>query len=73
MAHILNYKYEIFPTKPERNQLFRIPGYSSIQWNRAVTIRKKLKQAVASGQFEDVIKTLLLEDPTTIKVSVARL
>jgi len=59
MAKILNYKYEIFPTKPQREQLYKILRQTRLQWNRAVTIRKKLKRALSSGQFEYVIKTCL--------------
>lgn len=59
MANLLNYKYEIFPTKPQRSQLYRILRESKIQWNKAVTIRKKLKRALVSGQFEYVINTCL--------------
>jgi len=59
MKHLLNYKYEIFPTKPQREQLNRTFRQTKIQWNKAVTIRKKLKSALMSGQFEHVIKTYL--------------
>ena len=59
MANILNYKYEIFPTKPQRAQLNRILRESRIQWNKAVTIRKKLKTALLSGQVEHVVNTCL--------------
>lgn len=59
MPNLLNYKYEIFPTRPQRAQLYRILRESKIQWNKAVTIRKKLKNALCSGQFEYVINTCL--------------
>jgi len=59
MANILNYKYEIFPTNPQRAQLNRILRETKIQWNKAVTIRRKLKTALVSGQFEHVVKTCL--------------
>lgn len=62
MAHLLNYKYEIFPTKPQKEQLYRILRQVRIQWNRAVTIRKKLKDALRSGQFGYVINELLSEE-----------
>jgi len=62
MAHLLNYKYEIFPTKPQRYQLYKILRQVRLQWNRAVTTRKKLKRALISGQFDYVIKTLLSEE-----------
>ncbi len=62
MAHLLNYKYEIFPTKPQRYQLFKILRQVRLQWNRAVTIRKKLIRALTSGQFDYVIETLLSEE-----------
>lgn len=59
MANILNYKYEIFPTKPQRAQLNRILRETKIQWNKAVTVRRKLKTALVSGQFDHVIKSCL--------------
>lgn len=59
MANLLNYKYEIYPTRPQRQQLNRILRESRIQWNKAVTIRRKLKRSLASGQIEHVIKTCL--------------
>ena len=59
MANILNYKYEIFPTKPQRSQLNRILRETKIQWNKAVTIRRKLKTALVSGQFGHVVKSCL--------------
>ena len=62
MPHLLNYKYEIFPTKPQRHQLYKILREGRIQWNRAVTVRKKLKRALTSGQFEYVINTILSEE-----------
>ncbi len=62
MTNLLNYKFEIFPTKPQRNQLFKTLRQVRIQWNRAVTIRKKLKGALVSGQFNYVINTILSEE-----------
>lgn len=59
MPNLLNYKYEIFPTAPQKAQLYRILRESKIQWNKAVTIRKKLKAALVSGQIEYVINTCL--------------
>ena len=59
MANLLNYKYEIFPTEPQRRQLNRILRESRLQWNKAVTIRKKLKGALEAGQFEYVIRKCL--------------
>ena len=59
MANLLNYKYEIFPTQPQRKQLNKILKQAKIQWNKAVTIRKKLKSALIAGQVEYVLKTLL--------------
>ena len=56
---LLNYKYEIFPTSPQRRQLGKILKHSKIQWNKAVTIRKKLKSALISGQIEYVLNTCL--------------
>jgi transposase len=62
MAHLLNYKFEIFPTKPQRDQLYKILRQVRIQWNRAVTIRRKLKRALVSGQFDYIIRTILSEE-----------
>ncbi len=59
MANLLNYKYEIFPTEPQRKQLNRILRESRLQWNKAVTIRKKLKRAFEAGQIEYVIRKCL--------------
>jgi len=59
MANILNYKYEIFPTAPQRTQLNKILRGTRLQWNKAVTIRKKLKRALIAGQVEHVINTCL--------------
>lgn len=59
MPNLLNYKYEIFPTRPQRAQLYRILRESKYQWNKAVTIRKKLKAALVSGQIEYVINACL--------------
>lgn len=59
MKHLLNYKFEIFPTAPQKKQLNRILRESRLQWNKAVTIRKKLKSALNKGQFEHVINTCL--------------
>lgn len=59
MPHLLNFKYEIFPTAPQKDQLHKILRQVKIQWNKAVTIRRKLKQALTSGQFEYVIDVIL--------------
>lgn len=55
----LNYKYEIFPTKPQKAQIYRILRETRLQWNKAVNIRKKLKAALVSGQIEYIINTCL--------------
>ncbi len=62
MAHLLNYKYEIFPTKPQRGQLYTLLRQVRLQWNRAVTTRKKLKRALASGQFTYLLEKLSSEE-----------
>ncbi len=62
MAHLLNYKYEIFPTNPQRSQLYKILRQTRLQWNRAVTIRRKLKRALKSGLFNYLIPKLLSEE-----------
>lgn len=59
MPNILNHKYEIFPTQPQREQLNIILREGRIQWNKAVTIRRKLRTALISGQVEHVINTCL--------------
>ena len=59
MPHLLNYKYEIFPTKPQRTQLNKILRQTKIQWNKAVTIRRKLKASLLAGQFDHVVKKCL--------------
>ncbi|HHT9124771.1 MAG TPA: zinc ribbon domain-containing protein [Candidatus Brocadiia bacterium] len=62
MANLLNYKFEIFPTDPQRAQLNRILYEGRRQWNKAVTIRKKLKTALLTGQIEHVINSCLSSD-----------
>ncbi|MHB8231942.1 MAG: RNA-guided endonuclease InsQ/TnpB family protein [bacterium] len=57
--NILNYKYEIFPTAPQKRLLNTVLRQGKLQWNRAVTIRKKLKAALVSKQFDYIISTLL--------------
>jgi hypothetical protein len=47
--NFLNYKYEIFPTEPQRHHLLRILKQSRIQWNKAVMIRRKLRAPLHSG------------------------
>jgi hypothetical protein len=59
MAKLLNYKFEIFPTRPQRLQLNQILKQSRIQWNKAVTIRRKLRRSLFSGQVEYVLTTCL--------------
>lgn len=59
MANVLNYKYEMFPTQPQRTQLNRILREGRIQWNKAVNVRKKLKTALQKGQIEHVINKCL--------------
>ena len=59
MANVLNYKYEIFPTRPQKRQLGKVLRESRFQWNKAVTIRRKLKRALVSGQLDHVLKTTL--------------
>lgn len=59
MAHLLNYRYEIFPTTPQRQKLNKILREAKIQWNKAVTIRRKLKTALNKGQFFYIINTCL--------------
>ena len=39
----LNYKYAIFPTKPQKRHLSRQMKECRIQWNRAVKTRRRLK------------------------------
>lgn len=62
MANLLNYKFEIFPTAPQRAQLNRILYEGRRQWNKAVTIRKKLKTALSTGQVKHVINSCLSSD-----------
>lgn len=62
MANLLNYKFEIFPTDPQRAQLNRILYEGRRQWNKAVTIRKKLKTALSTWQIEHVINSCLSSD-----------
>lgn len=57
--NILNYKFEIFPTVPQKKLLNAVLRQEKMQWNKAVTIRKKLKAALVSKQFNYVISTLL--------------
>lgn len=59
MVHLLNYKFEIFPTKPQRQQLNRILKEAKIQWNKGVTIWKKLRIALNTGQIDYVVRTCL--------------
>jgi len=59
MANLLNYKFEIYPTHPQRQQLNRVLREGRLQWNRAVTIRRKLKRALITGQFDYAIETCL--------------
>lgn len=60
MAHLLNYKFEIFPTKPQRQQFNKILRETKYQWNKGVTIWKKLRTSLNTGQIEHVVKTCLL-------------
>ena len=55
----LNYKFEIFPTAPQRKRLNTVLRHERLQWNKAVTVRKKLKAALVSKQFEYIIDSLL--------------
>lgn len=57
--NILNYKFEIFPTLPQKKLLNAILRQEKLQWNKAVTVRKKLKAALVSKQFDYVISALL--------------
>lgn len=57
--NILNYKYEIFPTAPQRAHLKKILRQSRIQWNKAVIIRRKLMAALRCGQVEHVVNSCL--------------
>lgn len=59
MANVLNYKYEIFPTQPQKAQLNKILREGRIQWNKAVNIRRKLKTALSKNQIEHVINKCL--------------
>ena len=43
MANVLNYKYGIFPTAPQRKHLTRRMRECRLQYNRAVSTRKRLK------------------------------
>lgn len=56
--NILNYKYEIFPTAPQKRRLNTVLWQERLQWNKAVTIRKKLKAALVSKQFKYIIGSL---------------
>ena len=49
MAYLPDYKHEVFPTEPQKGKLYKILRQVRIQWNHAVTKRKKLKLALASG------------------------
>lgn len=57
--NILNYKFEIFPTLPQKKLLNAVLRQEKLQWNKAVIVRKKLKAALVSKQFDYVISTLL--------------
>jgi transposase len=58
-TELLNYKYEIFPTRPQRAHLDQILRQARIQWNKAVIVRKKLKASLISGQIEFVLNACL--------------
>lgn len=59
MSNVLNYKYEIFPTRPQRFQIGNVLRQARFQWNKAVGVRKKLKRSLETGQIEHVLKKCL--------------
>ena len=61
---ILNYKYEIFPTRPQRYHIIKIFKQVKAQWNYACKTRKKLLRTFNSGQdqFEHLINILLSQE-----------
>ncbi len=59
MDHTLNYKYEIFPTRPQREKINTLLFQCSQQWNKAVETHIKLHKAIGRGQFEYIINKII--------------
>lgn len=59
VKHILNYKYEIFPTNPQRKKINDIIFQCSVQWNKAVATRAKLHKALNLGQLDYIIQEFI--------------
>ncbi|MCP3922837.1 MAG: transposase [Desulfobacterales bacterium] len=55
----LNFKYEIFPTDPQRKKINNLLFQSSIQWNRSVSTFLKLQKAINLGQYEYVVSKII--------------
>ena len=54
---VLNYKYEIFPTKPQKQKIRNILFHCSLQWNKATAIQQSLQKAINLGQIEYFLRT----------------
>ena len=55
----LNYKYAIFPTKPQQRHLSTQMKECRFQWNRAVKMRKRLKGSLQCFKLTPVLREIL--------------
>jgi len=60
--NILNYRFEIFPTRQQQSHLFSQFRKAKIQWNHACRKRKKLMSSLKSGHLEYVLTVILSEE-----------
>lgn len=69
MSNLLNYKYEIFPTTPQKYQIFKLFRMCRVQWNKAVLERKKLLNLLKKGKIENLLDTLLSVEKNSNQVN----
>ena len=55
---VLNYRYGLLPTRPQRRWLGRTMRESRVQWNRACRTRRRLLRAIACGNIAHLLGTL---------------
>ena len=60
------YKFQIFPSEPQRHQIDMLLKLSLIQWNYAVLTRERLINYLYDGKFAKLFETVLARSKTTI-------
>ena len=57
--HVLDYKYEIFQTNPQKSKVNELLSQCSQQWNHAVSAKQKLYKSLNLSQISHIISLII--------------